>query len=89
MGEVTRGNTSTALGSFRGNAGTAAAMGLAYRTMNQTFQAHGSVRKAIDNPPAQTPAVVAQPGLEPQGSVVINRRANAVRARIESAQDAQ
>lgn len=36
------------LAGFLGNAGSAAAMGLAYRTMNQTFQAHASVRKAMD-----------------------------------------
>lgn len=88
MGEVTRGNTSTALGSFLGNAGTAAAMGLAYRTMNQTFQAHGSVRKAIDNPPPHTPApaqpTTAQSMVEPQTGQVINRRANALRTAIEN-----
>jgi hypothetical protein len=88
MGEVTRGNTSTALGSFLGNAGTAAAMGLAYRTMNQTFQAHGSVRKAIDNPPPHTPApaqpTTAQSMVEPQTGQVINRRVNALRTAIEN-----
>lgn len=88
MGEVTRGNTSAALGSFLGNAGTAAAMGLAYRTMNQTFQAHGSVRKAIDNPPPRTPSAAqpstARASLEPQAGQVINRRANATRMEIEN-----
>lgn len=52
MGElVARDIVSPALGSFLGNGATAAAMGLAYRTINQTFQAHAAVRKAIDNPP--------------------------------------
>lgn len=41
---------SPVLGSFLGNGATAAAMGLAYRTINQTFQVHAAVRKAIDNP---------------------------------------
>lgn len=52
MGElVARDSVSPVLGSFLGNGATAAAMGLAYRTINQTFQAHGAVRKTIDNPP--------------------------------------
>lgn len=52
MGElVARDSVSPVLRSFLGNGATAAAMGLAYRTINQTFQAHGAVRKAIDNPP--------------------------------------
>lgn len=45
MGEVSA-NLSPALASFLGNTATAAALGLAYRTVNQTFQAHGFERKA-------------------------------------------
>jgi hypothetical protein len=52
MGElVARESMTAVLGSFLSNGATAAAMGLAYRTINQTFQAHAAVRKAIDNPP--------------------------------------
>lgn len=52
MGElVARDRVSPVLGSFLGNGATAAAMGLAYRTINQTFQAHAAVRKAVDYPP--------------------------------------
>ncbi|WLH36484.1 hypothetical protein PSH79_04135 [Pseudomonas sp. FP2196] len=89
MGELTRGNTSAALGSFLGNAGTAAAMGLAYRTMNQTFQAHGSVRKALDTPPAPEQHVITRPSGETQGGAVTHRRANALRAQLENAQEDQ
>ncbi len=48
-GELLHGVLPSALRGFLGNAGSAAAMGLAYRTMNQTFQAHASVRKALDS----------------------------------------
>lgn len=53
MGElVARDRVSPMLASFLGNGATAAAMGLAYRTINQTFQAHAAVRNAVDDPPA-------------------------------------
>lgn len=47
-GEALRDRVPPALSGFLGNLGTAAAMGLAYRTVNQTFQSHASVRKAVD-----------------------------------------
>ncbi|AMB87253.1 hypothetical protein AWM79_18925 [Pseudomonas agarici] len=82
MGELTRGTTAPALSSFLGNTGTALAMGLAYRTMSQTVQAHGSVRKAIEARPATAVAVEpAQARIEAQAGLV-NRRPNA-RATIE------
>ena len=46
-GELLRGVLPRALAGFLGNASSAAVMGLAYRTTNQTFQAHASVRKAL------------------------------------------
>ncbi|MBD8094606.1 hypothetical protein IFT48_31910 [Pseudomonas fluorescens] len=46
-GELLRGKLPPALAGFLGNASSAAVMGLAYRTTNQTFQAHASVRKAV------------------------------------------
>ncbi|MFZ4967366.1 hypothetical protein ACL9RJ_24225 [Pseudomonas sp. Mn2068] len=88
MGELTRGGTTPALSSFLGNSGTALAMGLAYRTMNQTFQAHGSVRKAIDAPPpAATAAEPVQARIEAQAGMV-NRRGNTRVARAALADDA-
>lgn len=47
VGELMKGSMPV-LSGFLGNAANAAAMGLAYRTMNQTFQAHASVRNALD-----------------------------------------
>lgn len=57
-GEALRDKVPPALSGFLGNLGTAAAMGLAYRTVNQTFQAHASVRKAVDR---GSPDEAAQP----------------------------
>ncbi|SFO45616.1 hypothetical protein SAMN03159304_03436 [Pseudomonas sp. NFACC24-1] len=55
-GEALRGKVPPALSGFLGNMGTAAAMGLAYRTVNQTFQSHASVRKAVDKQAATAAA---------------------------------
>ncbi|MGY2289760.1 hypothetical protein ACW9H6_07900 [Pseudomonas sp. SDO528_S397] len=81
-GELLHGKLPPALSGFLGNAASAAAMGLAYRTMNQTFQAHASVRKAVDAGPVAPAAndnapVAAQP-LAAAGT--LNRRVNAMRA---------